>query len=149
MPQHVDVDFERKAGAFADALDQAIDGIRREWGAALGFEYVATGCVALQLAKGAQLVAADRMGCRLAILGPPHVQGGCAIKFDLRPFQIANLNGTQPVPVGHEDQSRVTMPIAAFAGSLDKLFNLGRSQVLPRAQFAIAGARRNPSLCAN
>ena len=54
------------------------------------------------------------MGCRLAILGSPHVQRGGAIKFDLRPFQIANLNGPQPVPVGHEDQSRVTMPIAAI-----------------------------------
>jgi hypothetical protein len=37
------------------------------------------------------------------------------------------------VPVRHEDQSRVAMPIAALAGSLDKRFHL-------RSQFAIAGA---------
>jgi hypothetical protein len=58
VPKHVDVNLEWKAGAFADALDQPINGIGREWGAALGLEYVATGCLALQLAKGAQLIAA-------------------------------------------------------------------------------------------
>jgi hypothetical protein len=38
MPQHVHVNLEREAGAFADALDQAMDGIGREWRAALGLE---------------------------------------------------------------------------------------------------------------
>src|SRR5215469_2800598 len=34
------------------------------------------------------------------------------------------------------------MPIAAFPGGTNKLFDLGWRQILPRAQFAIAGARR-------
>ena len=42
------------------------------------------------------------MRCRLAVLGAANVQGGCAIKFDLRPFQIANLDGTQAVAVRSE-----------------------------------------------
>jgi hypothetical protein len=43
----------------------------------------------------------------------------------------------------------VPMPIATFAGAPDKRFDLKGGEVLTRAQFAIAGARRNPSLCAN
>jgi hypothetical protein len=37
VPQHVHVDLEREAGAFADALDQAIHGIGSEWGCAMGY----------------------------------------------------------------------------------------------------------------
>jgi hypothetical protein len=33
MPQHVAVNREIEAGAFTDALDEPIDGIRREWAA--------------------------------------------------------------------------------------------------------------------
>ena len=40
VPQHVDVNLEWKAGALADALDQAIDGIRGERSAALSFKDV-------------------------------------------------------------------------------------------------------------
>ena len=107
----------------ADALDKAINGIGGEGGAALGFEDVGAAGLALELAERAQFVAADRMGCWLAVLGAADVQGGGAIKFDLRPFQIANLDRAQPVPVGHEDQCCVTMPIAALAGSPDKRFD--------------------------
>ena len=82
VPQHVNVNLEREAGALANALDQPIDGIGGEWGATLGFEYVATGCLALQLAKGAQLVAADRVGRWLTVLGAADVQCGGAVKFD-------------------------------------------------------------------
>jgi len=49
----VDVDLEGEAGALADALDQAIDGVGGEWGAALGLEHVAAAGLALELAKGA------------------------------------------------------------------------------------------------
>jgi hypothetical protein len=102
VAQHVDVHLERKASALADALDQAIDGIGGEWGASLGLENMTAAGVALQLTKGAQFVAPDRKGCRLAVLGAADVQRGCSIKFDLGPFQIANLNRAQPMPIGYE-----------------------------------------------
>jgi len=47
VPQHVNVDLKWKAGALANALDQAIDGIRGEWGTALSLEHIATAGVAL------------------------------------------------------------------------------------------------------
>jgi hypothetical protein len=93
MPQHMDVNLEREAGALTDALDQAIDRIGGERGATLGLENITAAGVTLQLTQGAQLVAADRMRCRLAILGAPNVQGGRAIKLDLWPFQVAQFDG--------------------------------------------------------
>jgi hypothetical protein len=89
------------------------------------------------------------MGRWLAMLGTPNVHGGRAIKLDLRPFQVAQLDGAKPMPIGNKDQSRVTVPIAAFAGGPDKLFDFGWSQILPRAQIAIARARGNRSRYAN
>ena len=124
VPQHVDMNLERKAGAGADALDEAIDGIGGEWSATLGLEDLAAAGLALQLTQGAQLVATNWMRRRLAILGASNVQGGC-------------------------DQGRVTVPIAAPAGSPDKRFHLRWRQILTRAQFAVAGPRRSPAPCAN
>jgi hypothetical protein len=124
--------FERKAGALADALDQSINSVRREWGAALGFEHVTTAGVTLQLAKRAQLVDADRVGGWLAILDAANVQRGGAFKFDLGPFQIAQLSRPKSVTVGHEDQCCVSMPMAALAGGFDKSFDLGWRQVFPQ-----------------
>jgi len=100
VPQHVDVHLERETRAYAYALDQAIDGIGCEGSAALSLKHIATASLALQLAKRPQLVAADWMRCRLAILGAPNVQSGRAIELNLAPFQVANLDGAQPVPVG-------------------------------------------------
>src|SRR5262245_31632547 len=137
------MNLEWEPRPLANALDQSINGIRGERRAALRLNDVAAAGLALQLAKSTQLVAADRVRRRLAILGPPNVQSGGAIKFDLRPFQIANLDGTQAVPVSHQDQSRVSMPIAAFAGGPDKRFDLRWRQILTRPQFAIARPRRS------
>jgi hypothetical protein len=50
------------------------------------------------------------MGRWLAMLGTPNVHGGRAIKLDLRPFQVAQLDGAKPMPIGNKDQSRVTVP---------------------------------------
>jgi hypothetical protein len=103
----------------------------------------------VQLAKGAQLVAPNRMGRRPAVLGPANVQSGRAIKFDLGPFQVTGLDGAKPMPIGHEDQSRVTVPVAALAGGPDKRFDFRWRQILTQPQFVIGGAPRNPSLYAN
>lgn len=50
VPEHVDVNLEREAGAFPDALDQAIDGVTGERGPALGLENITAATLALQLA---------------------------------------------------------------------------------------------------
>jgi hypothetical protein len=85
VPQHVHVNLERETGALAYALDQAIDGVGSEGCAAFGFEYVARAGLALKLAKGAQLVAADRMGGRLAVLGAANMSRGSAVKEEAKP----------------------------------------------------------------
>jgi hypothetical protein len=41
VAEHVSVDLEREVGTLTDALDKAIGGVRCEWAAALGLEYVA------------------------------------------------------------------------------------------------------------
>jgi hypothetical protein len=41
VPKHVHVNLEWKSGALAYALDQAIDGIGGEWGAALSLKDIA------------------------------------------------------------------------------------------------------------
>ena len=86
VPQHVRVNLEREAGALTDALDQAIDGIGCERCAALSLEHIAAAGLALELPECAEFVAANRVRCRLAILSAPNMQGGRAIKLDLRPF---------------------------------------------------------------
>jgi len=93
VAKHVHVNVEREAGALADALDQPINRIGGEWGAALSYEDVAAAGLALELAQGAQFVASNWVCCWLAVLHAPNVEGGCAIEFDLRPFQIANFGG--------------------------------------------------------
>ena len=83
VPEHMDVNFEREAGTLPDAFDHPVDGIGGEWRAPLRLEHVAAAGLALQLAQRAQFVTPDRVRCRLAVLGAPHVQGGRAIEFDL------------------------------------------------------------------
>jgi hypothetical protein len=58
VAEHVHVNLEGEAGAVADALDQPIDRIGGERAAALRRENIAAAGLALQFAKGAQLVAA-------------------------------------------------------------------------------------------
>jgi hypothetical protein len=41
-------------------------------------------------------------------------------ELDLRPFQVADLGRPKSMPVGDEDQGRVTMAVASFAGGADE-----------------------------
>jgi hypothetical protein len=70
MAKHMSVNREREASALADALDQTVDGIRRERAAAFGGEDEG-GVRELppQLAQCSHLVAAERMRRGLAVLG--------------------------------------------------------------------------------
>ena len=85
-PFAMDVNFKRKASALSNALDQPIDRIGGKGRAALGLEHIAAAGLALELPGCAEFVAANRVRCRLAILSAPNMQGGRAIKLDLRPF---------------------------------------------------------------
>jgi len=101
--------------------------IGRERPAALGGEHEGTvGVLAAQLAKGADLVATQRVDTRPLILGTTDMQHRVPAKLHLAPFEIGNLTSPQTVPIGHEDQHAVTMPMAALAGLAGELFNLGR-----------------------
>jgi hypothetical protein len=57
--------------------------------------------------------------------------------LDLRPFQVGDLAGAQAVPVGNEDQRRVTMRMAAAAGRSGKPGDLGFGQVLADTQRGV------------
>ena len=95
VPQHVDVNREAELGPFANVLDLSIERIRRERRAALAREHKrgVRPLVGAEFAQCPQFIAADRMGCRLAILDAPDVQRG-RLEIDLGPgpFQIASLD---------------------------------------------------------
>jgi len=63
VPQHVDVNREAELGPFANVLDLPIEGVRREWCAALAGEHKlgVRPLVGAELAERPQFIAADRM----------------------------------------------------------------------------------------
>ena len=104
VAQHVSMDPERQLGALANGFHEAVDGVRRERTPALSLEDERTRRIPLQLAQHAQFVTPDRVNCGLAVLRPTDVKRWIATPFDLRPFQVGDLDGPQPVAKGHEDQ---------------------------------------------
>src|SRR6516165_10163906 len=101
VAQLVSMDPERQLGALANGFHEAINGVSRKWTAALGLKDESTRRIALQLAQHAQFVAADRVDCGLAALGPADVQRRIAPPLDLRPLQIGDLDSPQAVPEGN------------------------------------------------
>jgi hypothetical protein len=76
MPEHVGVDSGQSASP-ADALDVAIDGVRRERPSALSREDEARAReLPAQLAQRADLIVAEPMGRRFAVLGAADVERG-------------------------------------------------------------------------
>ena len=133
VSEHLNVDREGKPGTCTDALDKTVDRVRGKRAAPFRGEYIAAvGILALQLAQRPQFVAADRMRGRLAVLDPAHMQRGIAAEFDLRPFQVANLDGSQPVAIGNQDQRGIAVAMAAIAaGRFHQLLDLGRGHIFP------------------
>jgi len=66
--------MEAKAGALTNALYKAIDSVRGERPASLGFEYEVAGRFTMKLPQCTHLVASERMDARLAVLGPSNMQ---------------------------------------------------------------------------
>ena len=81
---------------------------------ALGLEYKAACGLSLQLAEGADFVATERMRRRLAFLGATYVQRGIAAPFDLRPFEIADFDGAQPMPISSQHQRGIALAVATL-----------------------------------
>ena len=76
------------------------------------------------------------------ILGPPHMDAA-GVQLDLRPFQIAQLRGTQAVTIGNQDRGRVPMAVpAVLAGGIDKPLDLLVGQVFPLPQLGVRPAAR-------
>ena len=146
VPKHVGMDFEREAGALTDALDQAIDRIGGERAATLGLEHVGTAALgSIQLAQRAEFIAPDRVRSRFAVLGAADMKAGIATELDLRPFEIADLDGPEPMAISHQDHGRVAMAVPTPLSFFDQLIDLGRSQVLARPEIGIAECRRGHS----
>jgi hypothetical protein len=94
----------------------------------------------LELAQCAHFVTPDGVRGRLPILCPTHMQG-CAIKIDLRPFEVAKLGSSQPMSICHKKHRRIPMPVTIGLCGLNQLLNLTLRQVLTATIFAI----RQPS----
>ena len=94
MAEHVSVCLEWQLGFLACPLDHPIEAVRGEWAAALRYEHERRlRCFPAKLAQRAHLIAADRMGGRLAALDAADMKGS-RNEIDLAPFEAANLGGT-------------------------------------------------------
>ena len=71
------------------------------------------------------------------------MQGRTATPFHLRPLQVGDLGGAQPMPIGDQDQRGITLAITATLGDGDQLIDLGRRQVFPRSQLGVGPPDRN------
>jgi hypothetical protein len=87
--------------------------------------------LAPQCPQQPQLVTLQAMDARRPVLGPANVDGR-GIEVNLLPAKINQLTDAQRMPEGHEDQHSVTDRIAAVAGGVDQLGNLGLGQILAR-----------------
>src|SRR6516164_9506624 len=63
--------------------------------------------------------------------------GWTAAPFNLRPFEIGDLNGPQAVPEGNQDQRSVPVAVAPQLGGGDQLLDLGRGQVFAGTHLGI------------
>ena len=94
VPEHVAVNLEGQAGALTDALYKPIYGVRGEGASALCGEHEgAIRELPVKLSQSPQLVAADRMCGRRALLDPADVQDG-VIEVDLTPLQVDQFGRT-------------------------------------------------------
>jgi putative membrane protein len=66
----------------------------------------------------------------------------CGVELALTPAQIADLGRPQPVPGGHEDHSRVPIPVSAGLRGLDQGVDLARCQVFAGSRRSGAGSER-------
>src|SRR6516164_5179812 len=73
---------------------------------------------------------------RRAALGPAHMHTAVA-EIDRVPAQRYNLGSAQPVTIGDQHHSRITVAVAVIASSLDQPLDLGLSQVLARPDLGI------------
>src|SRR5689334_20638462 len=85
VPEHVGMHLESEASALPNSFNQPIKPIRCEGAAPLGGkDEAAIGEIPPKLAQCPDLVAAQRMHARLAVLGPSHMQRRRSPEFDLR-----------------------------------------------------------------
>ena len=104
----------------------------KDWSAPLGNEYVGVfGVVAPQLTQSPHLVTADRMHAGNAVLDAVNMQASLR-KLDLLPLQVADLRGSQAVPIGDQDHGRVAMPVTAIlAGTVHQPLDLALGEIPP------------------
>jgi hypothetical protein len=69
------------------------------------------------------------MNARCAVLGPLDIDGR-GVQVNLLPAKVDQLADAQRMPEGHQDQQSVAARIAAVAGGVDQLGNLGLRQIL-------------------
>src|SRR5262249_8434731 len=117
-------------GGLPDTLDEAMEADGADRPPAFGNEHVSLSReIAPQLTKCPHLVTADWVAAGDSILHPVNVQAALG-RFDLLPFQVADLGGPQTVAIGDQDHGRVAMPIAAvLTRAVHQTLDLAAGQV--------------------
>ena len=102
VAEHVRVRLQLEAGDDGSTLDHPGKAGRGERGSPLADEDKRRRlALALEPAQGPELVAAQGVGARGAVLDPPHMQHR-RIELDLVPAQVAELGRPKPVPEGQQ-----------------------------------------------
>ena len=130
MAQHVSMDLERQLSSHAEPFYELLGTIDGEGRLALGQEHeVGMGMLAPERPQEPQLVTLQAMNARRAVLGAADIDGR-GVQVNLLPAKVNQLADAQRMPEGHQDQKSVTDRIAAVAGGVDQLGNLGLGQIL-------------------
>jgi hypothetical protein len=104
VEEHVTMDLEGQAGALTDALLSALtaSGVNGPPRSVANAKALSGNCLCSSL-QSAQFISSERMNGGLTILCPPHVQRSSPTKFNLRPFEVANLDCPESMSVGDQN----------------------------------------------
>jgi hypothetical protein len=120
MPQHVRVSLETKLCSLSSPFHHPRKAGGAEGRAALRGEHEGRSRILLTLqpAERSQLVTADGMGTRRALLDAANCQRG-RLEVDLVPSKVNQLAGAEAVAIGDQDHGGVAVaPAVGFGGFL-------------------------------
>jgi hypothetical protein len=129
MPQHVAVDQERETSSLAGTGNHPLIARNAQWRTPLGNKDVDARGFPLQPAQCSQLPRGQWLPSAYTALGAPHMQRR-GLPVDVIPTQAHKLAGAQPVTVGQQDRSRVTMPPTVLPSRIHELFDFALGQII-------------------
>ena len=141
VPEHVRVRFDFEPAGLASSVNELLKVAHGHRRATLGHKQERRLALTVQATQRAQLPAGQRVDGRRPVLYAVD-RHRCGLKIDLRPLQVAQFGGSQPVPEGQQDHGLIPVrPTVVFA-PLDQLLDLAFGQVFAGAHVGVFGSAR-------